>query len=106
MILLFVASSLVAMVIDYIALLSFSALTRDMAQSLLISVVAARILSSLVNYFITCKLVFEHRSIASIVRYYVLVAGILAVNYGLMVLTSIGSPCRSPRSLWKSRSTR
>ena len=88
MILLFVASSLVAMVIDYVAVLSFSALTREFAQSLLISVVAARILSSLVNYFINCKLVFEHRSASSIVRYYLLVAGILAVNYGMLLLTT------------------
>ncbi|HRX58834.1 MAG TPA: bifunctional glycosyltransferase family 2/GtrA family protein [Eubacteriales bacterium] len=84
MILMFVASSLIAMLIDYVAVLSFSALTKDMAQSLLISVVGARIISSLANYFINCKLVFEHRSVGSIVRYYLLAAGILAINYGMM----------------------
>lgn len=94
MILLFVASSLIGMAIDYAAVLTLSALTRGMAQSLLISVVSARVLSSLVNYFINCKLVFEHRSIASIVRYYVLVASILAVNYGMLVVLTrwIGLP--------------
>ena len=86
MILFFVASSLVAMLLDYVLLLLLSSATKGMAQSLLISVVGARILSSLTNYFMNCKLVFEHRSKTSIARYYLLVAGILAVNYGLMVL--------------------
>ena len=70
MILMFVASSMVAMLLDYVLVLSFTAATKDLAQSLLISVVGARILSSLTNYFMNCKLVFEHRSKSSIVRYY------------------------------------
>ncbi|MBA4347540.1 MAG: sugar translocase [Clostridiales bacterium] len=86
MILYFVASSLVAMLLDYVLVLLLSSTTKGMAQSLLISVVGARILSSLANYFMNCKLVFEHRSRASIVRYYLLVAGILAVNYVLMLV--------------------
>ncbi len=86
MILFFVASSLVAMLLDYVLLLLFSSATKGMAQSLLISVVGARILSSLANYFMNCKLVFENRDRASILRYYLLVAGILIVNYGLMVV--------------------
>ncbi len=85
MILLFVASSLVAMLLDYVLVLLLSSATKDMAQSLLLSVVGARVLSSLANYFMNCKLVFENKSRSSIVRYYLLVAGILAVNYGLMV---------------------
>ncbi|MDP3447372.1 MAG: GtrA family protein, partial [Eubacteriales bacterium] len=85
MILFFVASSLVAMLLDYVLVLLFSATTAEMAQSLLISVVAARVLSSLANYYMNCKLVFENRSRASILRYYLLVAGILAINYVLMV---------------------
>jgi putative flippase GtrA len=86
MILMFVASSLIAMVFDYVLVLSLTAATKGMAQSLLISVVGARVLSSLANYFINCKLVFEHRSKSSIVRYYLLVALILAINYCLMFL--------------------
>lgn len=88
MILFFVASSLVAMLLDYVLVLLFSATTKELAQSLLISVVGARILSSLANYFMNCKLVFENRSKSSIVRYYLLVAGILAINYGLMVVVT------------------
>lgn len=86
MILLFVASSLTAMLLDFILVLSITAATRGMAQSLLISVVGARILSSLANYFMNRKLVFEHSSKTSIVRYYILAAGILAINYGFMFL--------------------
>ena len=85
MILYFVASSLVAMLLDYVLVLLLSSATKGMAQSLLLSVVGARVLSSLANYFMNCKLVFENKSRSSIVRYYLLVAGILAVNYGLMV---------------------
>lgn len=88
MILMFVASSLLAMGIDYVALLSLSAATKALPQSLLISVVGARLISSLVNYFINCKLVFEHRSLASIIRYYLLAAGILAINYGMLYVTT------------------
>ena len=84
MILLFVASSLIAMLIDYILVLVLSALTHGLPQSLLISVVGARIVSSFVNYFINCKLVFEHRSKNSVARYYVLALGILVANYVLM----------------------
>jgi putative flippase GtrA len=85
MILYFVASSLVAMLLDYVLLLLLSSATKGMAQSLLISVVGARVLSSLANYFMNCKLVFENRSRTAIIRYYLLVAGILAVNYLLML---------------------
>ena len=53
-------------------------------HSLLISVVVARILSSLANYYINCKLVFETRERRSILRYYLLVAVLLAVNYCLL----------------------
>lgn len=88
MILFFVASSLVAMLLDYVLVLLLTATTKGMAQSLLISVVGARILSSLTNYFMNCRLVFENRSRSSIVRYYILVVGILVVNYGLMVVVT------------------
>ena len=62
MILFFVASSLVAMLLDYVLVLLLSSATKDMAQSLLISVVCARVLSSLANYYMNCKLVFENRN--------------------------------------------
>lgn len=87
MILFFVASSLFTMLVDYVLVVGLSAAMRGVAQSLLISVVAARSVSSLINYFINCKLVFEHRSRSSIPRYYLLAVGMLALNYGLLLLT-------------------
>ncbi len=92
MILLFVASSLIAMLIDYVLVLTISAATKDVAGSLLISVVAARIISSLANYFINCKLVFENRSRSSILRYYILAVGILVANYLLLKLVTAMIP--------------
>lgn len=86
MILLFVASSLVAWLLDYVLVLVLSAITKDMPQSLLISVVAARVVSSLVNYFINSKLVFERQDKTSIFRYYLLAVAILAANYLLLEL--------------------
>lgn len=93
MILLFAASSLLAMVIDYVLVLALSAaLNGVVPHALLISVVGARVLSSLANYFINCKLVFENRTKSSILRYYLLVVAILAANYGLMELITLVMP--------------
>ncbi|MDO4572091.1 MAG: bifunctional glycosyltransferase family 2/GtrA family protein [Clostridia bacterium] len=91
MILLFVASSLVAMLVDYVLVIAINAAATpslSAARALLVSTVTARVISSLVNYFINCKLVFEHREKSSILRYYLLVAGIWAINYGLLYLIS------------------
>lgn len=88
MILLFVASSLFTMLVDYALVVGLSSTLRGVPQYLLISVVAARVISSLINYFINCKLVFEHRSRSSILRYYLLAAGMLCINYGLLLLST------------------
>lgn len=92
MILLFVASSLVAWLLDYVLVLVLSAITKDLPQSLLISVVAARIVSSLVNYFINAKLVFERQDRSSVFRYYLLAVGILGANYLLMAFITTLMP--------------
>lgn len=92
MILLFAMSSLVAMALDYVLVLAISAALGDMRQALLISVISARVLSSLANYFINCKLVFENHSRSSVMRYYALATGILAVNYALMELITMVMP--------------
>ena len=84
MILLFAASSIAAAIIDYVLVLVLSALTVSLPQSLLISVVGARVVSSLTNYLINRKLVFESRGRSSIVRYYVLALSILIANYFLL----------------------
>lgn len=87
MILLFVASSLTAALIDYVLVLALQPLlSRFMAAPLLTATAIARVASSLCNYFLNGKLVFEDCSKQSILRYYLLVAGIYAVNYGLLAV--------------------
>lgn len=88
MILLFVGSSFTAMFVDYVLVIALTAATASLpqAKSLLISTIAARVVSSLINYSINRKLVFQHRDRCSILRYFLVVAGIWAVNYGLLYL--------------------
>lgn len=50
------------------------------------ALVIARIVSSIVNYIINKKLVFAVRSKGSILRYYISVVIMLALNYGLIYL--------------------
>lgn len=89
MILLFVASSLFAAALDYILVLLFSALFRDRFPTwLLLSVVGARIISSLANYLVNRKIVFESKNNRSVIRYYLLALLILSLNYGLMAIVT------------------
>lgn len=88
MILLFAASSLLAAAGDYVLVLSLSALFAKQAQGLLWSVVLARVISSFLNYMLNRKLVFEDCSRRSVFRYYLVAAGIMAANYGLLSLIS------------------
>jgi putative flippase GtrA len=84
-VLLFAASSMVAFAIDTVALLALSALTG----SLILSVVGARALSSAVNFVANSLIVFEHGrnrpSIAAAAQYFCLVAGLLAINYCMLL---------------------
>ena len=88
MILLFAASSLLAAAVDYVLVLSLSALFAKQAQGLLWSVVLARVISSFLNYMLNRKLVFEDCSRRSVFRYYLVAAGIMAANYGMLSLIS------------------
>ena len=78
----FIGSSLAAAVLDYVLLLAFQALTHQ----LLVSVVAARAISSLFNYLVNRRLVFKRGARHSLLSYYALVVVILAANYGLLLL--------------------
>lgn len=81
----FVLSSISCGIIDFIALFIFNAFTHN----LLFSVVAARMISSLCNYFINRTIVFKTPSqshLSSIVKYYTLVVFILVCNYSLISL--------------------
>lgn len=86
----FIASSLIAFGIDFVLVLLLSYWTKGMADevSLLISVVGARAVSSLCNFFINKKVVFQDKSSfwGSFFKYYGVVVIVLACNYALMWL--------------------
>ena len=95
MILLFVGSSFASMLVDYVLVIVLTATLSPYlakAKVLLVSTIAARVVSSLVNYSINRKLVFQNRDRLSMLRYYLVVAGIWAVNYGLLYLVSLAMP--------------
>ena len=87
-------SSLLAAVIDYVLVLVFSALTRGLAPatSRAVSVVGARLISASVNFSINRKVVFKGNETLgrAIAKYAALALCILAVNYALMHLLTIG----------------
>lgn len=89
----FCASSLLAFAIDYVLLLLFSALTSALpaVTSLGISVVAARLISATVNFFVNRKVVFKgnEKTGRAAFKYAVLALLILAANFALMHLTTI-----------------
>lgn len=89
----FSASSLISFLIDFIALFVFRAVFSYLspANALLVAVICARIISSFCNFMMNKKLVFksnEHFGIA-ILKYYLLVIGILAANYVLLYFMNI-----------------
>lgn len=95
MILMFVASSLIAALVDYVLVLLLEPLFSHIpaiAAPLLAATAVARVASSLCNYFINGKLVFEECSKRSILRYYLLVVAIYAVNYLLLLALNMILP--------------
>ncbi len=89
----FSCSSLVAFAVDFAALFIFKGIFGFMQLKpsvlLLAAVVAARVVSSLVNYLINRKLVFKNAGNNTLLKYYSLAVCILAANYGLMNLFNI-----------------
>ncbi len=90
----FCASSGFAAILDFSLLLLLQWLT----SSLLLSVIGARICSSIFNYTMNRRMVFDHGKKAairtSLPRYFSLVLVIVLLNYGLMLLfhSGIGIP--------------
>ena len=78
----FFLSSGVSFLVDIGAYALLLRLTGSLANSLIISNISARIISSTVNYTINRNLVFGHSDsvVKSAVRYYLLAAGILIAN--------------------------
>lgn len=85
----FVLSSIMAFLVDYAFFNLFYYLLGgklEAATQLLIATVAARVISSLVNFFINKKVVFKNKDGAgsTLIKYYLLVLMILGANFGLM----------------------
>lgn len=85
----FMGSSLLASAVDYGMFLLLRWLVPEI---LLVAVAGARVVSSLVNYFVNREVVFKAKTDhGSFLRYYLLVAVIMLLNYlGILLLTSIG----------------
>ena len=92
----FSLSSLLCFGIDFAALFLLRYLTGTMSAqtSLLISVIGARSISSLINYWLNRHVVFKKSSRLVIIRYYILVLCILGLNYILLSIfnQSLGIP--------------
>lgn len=91
---LFSISALLSFVIDFCLVLLLHALTKGFSNehlALLVSVVIARIVSSLFNFYVNRKVVFQSKySIKkSLIKYYTLVAVSLAINYSLLSILTI-----------------
>jgi glycosyltransferase involved in cell wall biosynthesis len=89
----FCFSSLLAFVIDYLLVLLFSALTIGLGKttSLAVSVIAARLISSAVNFTVNRSVVFKgNESLGrSAAKYAALAVFILAANLALMYVLNI-----------------
>jgi len=89
----FAASSLIAFGVETVVLLLMNWLTAGLGEetSLLVSAVVARLLSSMVNFFINRSVVFcgNEKIAASAVKYAILALGVFAGNYLLLYLFNI-----------------
>ncbi len=87
----FIFTSFLSFLIDYALFVVFSALTARMPDAnlgRLISVAAARVISSLCNYFLNKKTVFKgcDGSHAAVMKYYLVALIVFGANYGLLTL--------------------
>lgn len=98
----FIASSIISWVVDYALVLILTKVFSDVLsgdsfhlfsltlEPKLPALVIARIISSLVNYTLNRRIVFETNG--SVLRYYILAVFILAANYGLLALLTPSIP--------------
>lgn len=90
----YVMASVISFVIDFALLFVLKTYVfvgiADQALGLFLSVVGARVVSSLVNYTLNRKIVFKNTSgvKATIFKYYCLVAGIMLANFAMLSLLS------------------
>ena len=88
MILMFVSSSLLSFLLEYIIFLFLIWLTKSWSQtsSIFFSTAVSRVLSSIFNYLYNKRLVFEAANKTSFLRYTVLALFIFGCHYGLLYL--------------------
>ena len=86
MILMFVSSSFLSFLFEYILFLLLTWLTKSWSISLLFATAVSRILSSILNYSLNKRLVFESDNRTSFLRYVVLAVFIFGVHFGLLYL--------------------
>lgn len=110
MILVFMLSSFSCFIIDYTLLLVLAAAFKALPAAYesspgetrlpifgfgvdthLLALIIARAVSSLCNYLLNRKVVFKSKSRSSIIRYYMVILFLLALNYGLLALVSSGN---------------
>ena len=91
MILMFVSSSLLSFLLEYILFLLLTWLTRNWAltSSMFFSTAVSRVLSSIFNYLYNKQLVFETANKTSFLRYTVLALFIFGCHYGLLYLFTV-----------------
>lgn len=91
----FMAASFVSWVVDYVLLLTLNSIFLKSGAGAsymlglkidteLSALVLARLVSSFCNYVLNRKVVFKSKNNASLLRYYITVAALLALNYGLL----------------------
>ena len=86
MILMFVSSSFLSFLFEYVLFLLLTWLTKSWSISLLFATAVSRILSSILNYSLNKRLVFESDNKTSFLRYVVLAVFIFGVHFGLLYL--------------------
>ena len=89
MILMFVSSSFLSFLFEYVLFLLLSWLTKNWAMSLLFATAVSRVLSSVLNYYLNKQLVFEAANKTSFLRYVVLAVFIFGFHYGLLYLFTV-----------------
>lgn len=86
MILMFVSSSFLSFLFEYVLFLLLTWLTKSWSISLLFATAVSRVLSSILNYSLNKRLVFESDNRTSFLRYVVLAVFIFGVHFGLLYL--------------------
>lgn len=85
----FASSSLVSFLFEYVIFLILSALIEDtLVGNLLICTVVSRVLSSILNYYLNQKMVFEQHNRTSFIKYVITAVAVYGLHYGLLYLST------------------